>query len=424
MYKKTVLPNGLKLITHKMRQRNSIALGFWFKVGGRYESDIEKGVAHFLEHIVFKGSKKYSCQGIKETVEGVGGSFNAFTSEEQTCFYAKIPSKYLVQTFDVLADMTVYPKISKADVEKEKTVILEEIKMYRDLPQYFVLEALDELLWPNHPLGKNLAGSEKSVGDMINNDLKSFFSRHYGPSNMVIAACGDLEHKEIEVLVKEYFLKLQAVQSFKYLSANKEKHNKPKVKFINKKIEQMHIALGVLAFDENSKDRYALGLLSTILGGNMSSRLFNELREKRGLAYSVYTSIKLLSDTGAFGVRAGVDPNKAFETIDLMIKELDKIASRKVKDDELVRAKEYLLGQLSLNLEDTMEHMLWIGESIIARDKIEKRLEIIKEFEKIGPSDLLRVAKDVLRKKGFQLAIVGPHKKEIESRIKSLFNQF
>src|SRR3989338_4742148 len=192
MYKKTVLNNGVRIITHDIRDRDSIALGFWIGVGGRYEDDRIKGIAHFLEHVVFKGSKKYSGEEIKRRIEGIGGALNAFTSEEQTCFYAKIPAKHINQTFDVLADMVLHPKITAVDVGKEKTVIVEEIKMYHDLPQYFVLELLDGLIWPGHPLGKNLAGTAETVTRTAPKDLKVFHNQHYAPGNIVIAACGRL----------------------------------------------------------------------------------------------------------------------------------------------------------------------------------------------------------------------------------------
>ena len=203
MYKKTALKNGLRVITHTIKDRDSIALGFWIGVGGRYEDDHIKGAAHFLEHIVFKGSQKYSCEEIKSLIEGIGGTLNAFTSEEQTCFYARIPSKHLKQTFDVLADMVSHPKIAIKDVDKEKTVIVEEIKMYHDLPQYFVLELLDALLWPGHPLGKNLAGTPESVMGMSDKDLKRFHQHFYAPGNIVVAACGNLTHEKIVALVKK-----------------------------------------------------------------------------------------------------------------------------------------------------------------------------------------------------------------------------
>lgn len=419
MYKKAILNNGLRVITHDIKDRDSIALGFWIGVGGRYEENRVKGIAHFLEHIVFKGSRKYSGEEIKMRIEGIGGALNAFTSEEQTCFYAKIPSKHLSQTFDVLADMVIHPKITAKDVGKEKTVIVEEIKMYHDLPQYFVLELLDELLWPKHPLGKSLTGTPESVMGISNKDLKRFHQDFYTPGNIVVAACGNLKHNKILTLARKKLSKLNTSAKINYIKTNGFQ-TKPRTRFFKKDIEQMHLALGLPAYDENHKDKYALSLLSTLLGGNMSSRLFVEVREKRGLAYSISCSYKTLHDTGLFLIRAGVDNQKIVEAVPLILKELDKIRRHGVERNEFQRAKEYLSGQLLLGLEDTMEHMLWVGEGIITKNKIKTRASILKEFKKIKPADIKRVANEVLDIKHYNLAIVGPVTDQQEKRLRQL----
>jgi len=407
MYKKTVLNNGIRIVTNDIKDRDSIALGFWIGAGGRYEKDKEKGIAHFLEHIVFKGSQKYLCEEIKMRVEGVGGALNAFTSEELTCFYAKIPTKHLDQTFDVLADMIAYPKILAKDVTKEKAVIIEEIKMYHDLPQHHVLELLDELLWPDHPLGKSLAGTPRTVSAITSQDLKKFHGAYYTPGNIVIAACGNLKHDRIVRLVTKKLSKLKPVTKINCIKANAAQ-SQPHVKFVKKDIEQMHLALGLPGFDESHKDRYALSLLSIILGGNMSSRLFVELREKRGLAYSISCSYKALHDTGLFLVRAGVDNQKVVQAVALIIKELNKIKHDGVSRSEFQRAREYLSGQLLLGLEDTLEHMLWVGEGIVSKNKIKTLKGILKELKKIKPADMKRIAKVILNAKRYNLAVVGP----------------
>ncbi len=407
MYRKDVLPNNLRVVTHDVKDRDSIAIGFWVGVGGRYEEDRIKGAAHFLEHIVFKGSKKFSCEAIKEKIEGVGGALNAFTSEEQTCFYAKIPSKHLEQTFDVLADMVFFPKINPKDVKKESTVIVEEIKMYHDMPQYFVLELLDELLWPNHPLGKNLAGTTETVSSMTGKDLREFHGHYYAPGNIVVAACGDLNHKQIVNLTKRKLGSLKKKGEWSFEKVHQES-SAPNARFFKKDIEQMHLALGMPGYDENHPDRYVLSMLSTILGGNMSSRLFVEVREKRGLAYSVATSSKQLHDTGMFMVRAGVDNQKIVPATELILKELKKIKKEGVKSGEFTRGRDYLLGQLLLGLEDTMDHMLWLGEAVISKDKIRTLETVIKEFERITQADIKRVAAKILDDQKYNLAVVGP----------------
>lgn len=407
MYTKTTLPNGLRVVTHDMGDRDSIALGFWIGVGGRHEEDHLKGAAHFLEHIVFKGSKKYSCEEIKTSIEGVGGTLNAFTSEEQTCFYAKIPTKHLKKTFDVLADMVSRPSIADPDIIKEKTVVVEEIKMYRDLPQYAVMELLDGLLWPDHPLGKNLAGTPETVTGLSQEDITGFHKHHYIPSNIVVAACGNLHHAQIVRMAKERFGKLPRESQPSYIKADNSQ-SRPRINLFPKKIEQMHLALGMIGYDENHKDRHALNLLSVILGGNMSSRLFVEIREKRGLAYSISCMARTMHDTGVFLIRAGVDNQKIVETVALILNELDKVKRAGVTDDEFTRGRDYLLGQMLLSLEDTMEHMLWIGDTVISQNKTKTLRSLIADFQKIKKEDIRRVAREILKTRRYNLAIVGP----------------
>ena len=421
MYTKTTLPNGLRVVTHDMKDRDSIALGFWIGVGGRHEEDRVKGAAHFLEHILFKGSKKYPCEVIKTSIEGVGGTLNAFTSEEQTCFYAKIPTKYLKKTFDVLADMVVHPSIADPDIAKEKTVVVEEIKMYRDLPQYAVMELLDGLLWPDHPLGKNLAGTPETVTALSREDIKGFHKNYYIPGNIVIAACGNLDHAQITRLARERFGKLPREAQPTYLKADNSQ-SKPRINLFPKKIEQMHLALGIIGYDENHKERHALNLLSVILGGNMSSRLFVEIREKRGLAYSISCMARTMHDTGVFLIRAGVDNQKLIETVTVILSELDKVKRSGVTDDEFTRGRDYLLGQMLLSLEDTMEHMLWIGDTVISQNKTKTLKSLIADFQKIKKEDILRVAREILKPGRYNLAVVGPLTDRQREELSKLLN--
>lgn len=407
MYLTDQLSNGLRIVTHPMKGRDSVAVGIWIGVGGRYEEDSIKGAAHFLEHIVFKGSKQYTCKEIKENIEGVGGTLNAFTSDEQTCFFAKIPSKHLKLTFDILADMALFPKISKKDVVKESAVIVEEIKMYHDLPQYFVLELFDQLMWPDHPLGKSLTGTTKSVVGMTERDLKQFHGKFYSPGNIVVSVCGNVNHETIVHMVRRKMSSLKQSQRQDYLPVGKLQDT-PNVKFYKKNIEQMHVALGAAGLDEKHPDRHALCLLSVLLGGNMSSRLFVEVREKHGLAYSIGCSAKTLHDTGQFIIRAGVDNQKITQAVQLILKELDKISRESVSTGEFKRAKDYLLGQFLLSLEDTMEHMLWIGESLIAKNECKTLKQVVNSYEKITRQDLKRVAGEILNRNKYKLAVVGP----------------
>ena len=421
MLKKEVLPNGLRVITKEEKSRASVAIGFWFGVGGRYEDDSVKGAAHFLEHIVFKGSKQYSCEKIKQTVEGVGGMLNAFTSDEQTCFYAKVPANHIDNTFEVLADMVFFPKVPKDETEKEKTVIIEEIKMYYDLPQYHVMELLDRLMWSEHQLGKPLIGTKETVSSMTNKDLLNFHKQYYAPNNAVIAICGNISHAKVMKLVKKKLgvVKGQAEQSYQKVSVLQDKAQSS---FQFREIEQMHVALGAPGYDENDKRRYILGLINVIMGANMSSRLFVEVREKRGLAYSIASSTKAMHDTGAFIVRAGVESSKVVEAVDVILEELDKITKTLVPMDEFKRAKDYLLGQLLMGLEDTMEHMLWLGEGLVSRNKVKTLKKIVKEFEEIKRSDIKRIAKEVFDRNKYNLAIIGPISDEQKTQLNKILN--
>ncbi len=420
MYQKTVLSNQLTVVTNPLKDRDSVSLGIWIGTGGRYESDEIKGAAHFLEHILFKGSPKYSCEQIKELIEGVGGTLNAFTTEEMTCALAKIPFRHLKRTFDILADMVLFPLIDKKDVEKERTVILEEIKMYHDLPQYYVLDLLDELIWPNHPLGKSLVGTLESIGRMSQENLLGFHQSHYFPGNMVISACGRLDHADFVNLAKRKLKQAVAVAKKVFLKAP-DTPPKAQAKFFRKQTEQMHLAMGVVGLPYDHPDKYALSLLNIILGGNMSSRLFDELREKQGLAYSISSSLKCLKDTGIFMIRAGVDNQKILDAIDLILKELKTIRQEGTNKDEFTRAKDYFLGQFLLGLEDTLDHMLWMGESTVTLGRVRTLKEIISEVKKVKIDDIQRVASDILRDERFNLALIGPlqegQKKEIHAML-------
>ena len=419
MYRKSVLKNGLRVVSFQMPERDSVSIGIWCGVGGRFESDQLKGAAHFLEHIVFKGTKNYSCNAIKEEIEGVGGTLNAFTAEEQTCYYVKIPAKHINKGFDVLADMVFYPKINKKDVDSERGVILEEIKMYYDLPQYFVIDSLEQLMWPDHPLGKGLAGSLESVSGMTAKMIADFHDTHYIPNNIVVAACGHLSHEAIVDLVRRKTRQFNFGQKITAMPASHDQEA-ARAAFYHRPIEQMHVAFGVYGLNAFDKDRYALSLLNIIMGGNMSSRLFNEVREKRGLAYSIHSSFKALSDTGLFLVRAGVENTKVVQALEVIVNELKKVRQTVVTRSEFARAKDYLTGQLLLGLEDTMEHMLWIGESTMVRDRICPPDEIIRIIKSVKIDDVYRVASGILKDQTYNLSVVGPVKKEQEQAMKGL----
>ncbi len=408
-YRTIKLRNNLKVVMHRMPQRQSLSLGFWIKVGGRYENKVNKGSAHFLEHILFKGTDKYSCRKLKESIEGIGGSFNAFTSEEFTCYLVKVPQGYLRRSFDILSDMVLNPTLPSQEIEKERSVILEELKMYKDLPQSYCFELLDELLWPNQPLGAPIIGSVESVSGIDRKALSFFKEKHYTASNMVISIAGDFDDRKFEINVERCFSGFSLSRDNAFDKAVDAKKS-PSLNIFYKDTEQTHMALGFASFKRGHPLRHALGLLHVVLGGNMSSRLFNEIREKRGLAYEIGTAVKRFNDTGAFLVHAGIDNTKVLRSVLFTQKELLRVKDALISEAEFKRAKEFYIGQLRLSLEDTMEHMLWIGESTAALNKVFSLEDIISEVSRVQRKDILRAAREIFSNNNFHLSLIGPVK--------------
>lgn len=420
MYNKIQLNNKLKLVTHQMPDMQSVALGIWVSVGARFETKENKGIAHFLEHLLFKGSKRFSCRKLKESIEGVGGSLNGFTSEEFCCYLTKLPGKYLPMALDVLSDMVLNPLLSETEIKKEKSVVIEEIKMYRDLPQHYVHHLLDELLWPAHPLGMGILGTVESISGMTRKDISLFKEKYYTSPNIVIASCGNLDAGEILGKIDKIFPVHKTNAKGRFLNV-KVRQTKARLKILNKNTEQTHLALGFHGLQRNDPNRYVLALLHVILGANMSSRLFDEVREKRGLAYEIGTQVKYLSDTGTFIVHAGIDNKKVKSCVEVVLKELEKIKQELVSEREFRRAKEFYIGQLSMSLEDTLDHMLWLGESTITLDKVYTLDEVINEIDKINLQDLKELARVIFRRENRNLALIGPLEGE-ESRIYEYLN--
>ncbi|MDD5505178.1 MAG: pitrilysin family protein [Candidatus Omnitrophica bacterium] len=420
MYRKSKLDNGLRVITKRLSGVGSLSLGIWINIGGRYETEAHKGISHYLEHLLFKGSKKYSCRLIKESIEGIGGALNGFTSEELTCYLVKIPSRYLVKALDILSDMVVAPLLKEADIKKERTVILEELKMYRDLPQSYVYELLDELLWPDQAIGSPVIGTVESVKSISRDNLSHFQRTHYTPVNIVISAAGLIDHHLLVKKVSQIFADRNP-GGLNAFTAVKESQDRQRLKIFHKTTEQTHMALGFHGLKRDHPLRHAQALLHIILGANMSSRLFNEVREKRGLAYEIGTGLKRYHDTGAFLVHAGIDNYKVAPCLELIFKELGKIKDKLVTVDEFKRAKEFYLGQLMLALEDTMEYMLWMGESMACLDKVYTLEEVIKEVNRVSIEDLRKVAQQVFKREKINLALIGPLERE-KKRIYSELN--
>jgi predicted Zn-dependent peptidase len=410
MYKRQRLNNGLRIITKRSSSVQSVSLGIWLNIGSRYEELTQKGISHFLEHLLFKGSKKYSCRSIKESIEGIGGALNGFTSEEHTCYLVKVPHRYLFSSLDILSDMVINPSLVAADIEKEKTVILEELKMYRDLPQSYVYELLDELLWPQQALGSPIVGTVETINNINRKVLKSFQADHYTPANIVISAAGMLDNDLLVKRVSAIFSPLKYAKLNTFVKAG-QSQDKPQLKISHKDTEQTHMALGFYALERDHPLRHAQAILHIILGANMSSRLFNEVREKRGLAYEIGTGLKRFTDTGVFLVHAGIDNRKVLDCLGLIFQELGKTKKFPVTKDEFRRAREFYLGQLSLALEDTMEYMLWMGESVACLDKVYSLEQVIKEVNKVTLEQVTVVARQIFKNETINLALIGPLEK-------------
>ncbi|MFC1666630.1 M16 family metallopeptidase [Candidatus Omnitrophota bacterium] len=420
MYKKINLNNGVRIVLNHIPRMESAAIGIWIGVGSRIESERSSGISHFLEHMIFKGTPTRSCRSIKEEIEGRGGSLNGFTSEEVTCYLAKVGRRHTDVALDVLSDMVLNAHIPEKDIERERTVIVEEIKMYRDLPNHYVQDMLSELMWPGHALGLSVAGNIESVSGVTRQNLLEYKKINYAPKNIVVALCGNLNHDALIRKIKKIFCvnpKNKAV----FFTGFNNTQSRPRIKILYRDTEQTRLSMGVHTFGRMHEDRYVLSLLHIILGANMSSRLFENVREKRGLAYEIGTGVKRYQGTGGFIVNAGIDHKKAKETVALIIKELSKIKDKLVPEKELKRAKEFLKVQLLLALEDTLERMLWLGEHVVSSGKLPDKNNIIRRANSVSSRDLQRVARAIFNSKDLNLAIIGPlkdkQKEELEKEL-------
>lgn len=410
------LSNGLACVAAPIAGRESVSIGFWVKVGSRNETPVENGVSHFLEHMLFKGTAKRSTRQIKEEVEGVGGSLNAFTSEECTAYFAKCHKRNFENVFDVLSDMMLNATIPPTEVEKERTVILEEIKMTDDQPGQLVDEHLTQTLWPNHALGRPIAGTLKSVNSLKREVIAGYRDHYYQPSSMVVCATGAVTPNLVRRLSKKYF-DSRAAKDAKPFDRYATSQEEPRIHLMDKGSAETHLAMGCRALERNHPDEVVMDLLSVLMGGNMSSRLFNEVREERGLAYEIGSHARKFHEVGAFEISAGVDRKKITQCFDVVLKELRKIKTELVGNEELRRAKDYYLGQMELGLESSMSQMFWYGESALLLGRLRSPKDIAKRIEKIRPADLRRVAKEIFKAERLNLAVVGPDVETLRSEL-------
>lgn len=409
VYRVSRLDNGLTVATAEMPHMNSVSLGLWIGVGSRYEPEPLNGVCHFLEHLLFKGTRKRSAREISEAVEGIGGSLNAFTSEEMTCFHARATSDHLPELLDVLMDMLLNSRFDATDIVKEREVIKEEIAMYLDEPQHQVQELLNATLWPNQPLGRPITGTPETLDTMRRPELVNYLRQNYVTGSAMIVAAGRITHAGVLRLVRPYAAQFQRGARPRFTEAT-DGQPRPRIALVTKKTEQTQLALGIRTCSRQDDRRYALRLLSTLLGENMSSRLFQRLREDLGLVYSIFSAPSFFSDTGDLVISAGVDPDKLAKTVRLIVQELVRLRERAPVPAELRRGRDYLIGQLELAQESTEAQMNWVGEQLIGYGMIHTPTQAKRRLAKVSPSDIRAVARDFFRPERINLALVSPLK--------------
>ena len=409
MYNISRFTNGLTIATAEMPHMTSVSVGLWVGVGSRYESAELNGACHFIEHLLFKGTKKRTAKQISEAVEGIGGYLNAFTSEEATCFHARACHGHFDDLLDVLMDMLHNSTFNPAEVAKERQVIKEEIAMYLDEPHHLVQELLNGTMWPEQPLGRPITGTSESLDGLDRKKMLAYLRNNYVAGKTVLVATGKIRHQQVLKAASRYVRHFQDGPSPKTIPAH-DGQNAPRLKLFTKDTEQSHLALGIRTCSRHDERRYALRLLNTILGENMSSRLFQIVREDRGLAYSIYSAPSFFEDTGDLVVSAGLDTDNLPKTLRLIIRELRRLAEISPSAAELRRARDYVLGQIDLGEESTESQMNWIGEQLLGYGRIFSAKDVKRRLRDVTPSQIRAVAHDFFRPNRFNLALVSPLK--------------
>jgi predicted Zn-dependent peptidase len=400
----TLLDCGITVVTERMPDVRSVAAGFWVGTGSRDEDLAVSGASHFLEHLLFKGTEQRSAREIAEAIDAVGGDMNAFTTKEYTAFYLRVLSNSLEMGLDVLSDIMWAPAFRPAEIDAERQVILEEILMHNDEPADLVHEVFTEALYPGHPLGREVLGDEHTVSGLDRQGIAAFHGHHYRPGNIVLAAAGDLDHDAVAAGIERRF----SGPSGGGAPLRKAPAGAPHpVSVVNRPTEQAHLVVGVTAPDRDDDDRFALTIINHLLGGGMSSRLFQEIREERGLAYSVYSYRSAYEGTGALAVYAGTGPGRVGEVLDLIDAEFDRLLADGVTDRELAGAKSHLNGSLALSLEDSGARMSRLGHSQLVHGRVPSIDEVDSCLADVTLADVDRVIERVLSGPRV-LAVVGP----------------
>jgi len=409
-YQLHTLKNGLRVILAPMAGNETATVMVMTGTGSRYEDKRENGLAHFLEHMFFKGTKKRpSARAISEELDGVGAVYNAFTAKERTAYFAKVSARYLDTALDVISDIFLNSMLPEKEITKERGAIIQEIDMYEDIPMRTVDNVFDELIFgKEHPLGRTILGPKENIKSFTRKEFSAYLKRNYTPLNTVVCITGAFDEKKVLVKIEKEFDGLTHGNPPNFISFSSEQ-NEPRIAIKEKKTDQTHFILGVPAYPYLHKDEYALAVLTTILGAGMSSRLFLEVREKRGLAYSVHAWVERYPDTGYLGVQAGVEHAKLEKTVQTILAEFKKIKEKKVSAAELTKAKQYLKGTMTLALETSDEIANHAATSMINLARVRPLEEILKGIDIVSADDIQRVARDLLRTERLNLAIIGPH---------------
>jgi predicted Zn-dependent peptidase len=404
--RKEILPNGITLLTERMPHVRSVTLGVWLRRGSRHEPPSLNGASHFIEHLVFKGTENLSAKEIALAVDSIGGQMDAFTSKEYTCFYAKVLDDHVKDAVDLLSDIVLRPLFDATELERERKVIVEEIRMVEDAPEELVYDMFSTHFYPGHPLGRPIQGTEGTVGGLSRTRLLRYFRENYVPDNILIVATGNVRHAPLARLLAKTFGRMPRVQR-RVASGLPPRPRGGIVTAPKKELEQLHLLMGVPAFPERHAQRYPLFVLNALLGGTMSSRLFQKVREERGLAYSVYSAVNAFRDAGVMMVYAGTSPDKGDELLSVVRDELRDLADKGPEAREVEVAKEHLKGSLMLSLESTSSRMSNLARQEMYHDRTFSMEEILERLDRVTTAEVHRMARRVFRPGVPALAAVG-----------------
>ena len=405
VYNRQVLPNGMVLLTERMPAVKSASIGVWVKVGSRDEAPEVAGVSHFIEHMLFKGTERRSAQEIAKAIDAVGGTLDAFTSRESTCFYAKVLGEHLPLAVDILADTFLNSRLARDDIDRERQVVLQEIKMVEDTPDDLVHDLFAEAIWGDHPVARPILGQKEIVLRLSQSDVRRHMDRFYRPDRTIISAAGDIEHDRLVDLA------LRAFDGFDGQSIHLDPPapvSMPAVRVEERDTAQLHLCLGMDGLSHAHEDRYAISLLNAMLGGSMSSRLFQEVRENRGLAYSIYSYQASYRDCGLLVVYAGTSPESSNRVVDLIRAECARLRDEPVDPIDLQQAKDQLKGNLLLGLEGTSSRMTRLAKMEIYFQRNHELDEIIAGIEEVSADQFQALAERILRDEAFAITSIGP----------------